>query len=278
MKLIDTITMNDLFVPVDEEYKGGIFTAIAKLETVPFDSSESLIIDREYYLSHSGDKDISKFFERMRKLEEDEMISSALDSIAEICSQKFSLNWNRLWLAITTEYNPLENYNMKQTETPDITHETTKNVATDVTTTTGKDTDTTVTRSTNMNVSTETDDDITDNGIYGFNSSSPVPHDKSTRNGTVIVSGSDEDNVETVHTLGDADDNKETQRVTGDSDKNEEHVTSTETGTRDLERSGNIGVTTSQQMLLSEIDVRTRFNFMTQIMNDVDSILCKLVY
>ena len=54
--------------------------------------------------------------------------------------------------------------------------------------------------------------------------------------------------------------------------------TDTETGTRGLTRHGNIGVTTSQQMLQSEIDLRSNYHFINQIMNDVDSILCLLVY
>ena len=41
---------------------------------------------------------------------------------------------------------------------------------------------------------------------------------------------------------------------------------------------GNIGVTTSQQMLQSEIDLRNNYNFVDNIMNDVDSIMCLLVY
>lgn len=43
------------------------------------------------------------------------------------------------------------------------------------------------------------------------------------------------------------------------------------------ERRGNIGVTTSQQMLESEIKLR-EWNLFNQMMNDVDSILCLRVY
>ena len=65
-------------------------------------------------------------------------------------------------------------------------------------------------------------------------------------------------------------------RTTGTQTGNIE--TETEDGTRTLTRHGNIGVTTSQQMLQSEIDLRNNFNFINQIMNDVDSELCMLVY
>lgn len=42
---------------------------------------------------------------------------------------------------------------------------------------------------------------------------------------------------------------------------------------RQLKRSGNIGVTTSQQMLLSEIELR-KWNFYNMIMDDIDTIMC----
>ena len=46
---------------------------------------------------------------------------------------------------------------------------------------------------------------------------------------------------------------------------------------RILNRSGNIGVTTSQQMLQSEIDLR-RFVLLDRMYNDIDSILSKSIY
>lgn len=54
--------------------------------------------------------------------------------------------------------------------------------------------------------------------------------------------------------------------TTGDFDKNH----------RKLTRSGNIGVTTSQQMLESELNLR-RWDFYNHIMNDIDTIYCLMV-
>lgn len=45
----------------------------------------------------------------------------------------------------------------------------------------------------------------------------------------------------------------------------------------EVNRSGNIGVTTSQQMLESEIKLR-EWNFFEQMMKDVDSVLCLQLY
>ena len=46
---------------------------------------------------------------------------------------------------------------------------------------------------------------------------------------------------------------------------------------RDLHRGGNIGVTTSQQMIQSELDLR-RYNLLTQIYNDIDKLLTLKIY
>lgn len=74
---------------------------------------------------------------------------------------------------------------------------------------------------------------------YGFNSSTPIPEN----------TGDSEQMIE-----GNADDNKRT-----------------------LTRSGNIGVTTSQQMLESELNLR-KYNLNATIYLDVDSILTLPIY
>ena len=86
----------------------------------------------------------------------------------------------------------------------------------------------------NSKIKTETNGK---NNIYGFNTTSEdgVPQDNS--------------DIEST-TSGDFDDNH-----------------------RKLIRSGNIGVTTSQQMLQSEIDLR-QWDFYNMLMNDIDEIMC----
>ena len=176
---------------------------------------------------HSGSKRPSIVWERAFKMSNEDY-EQTMVLIATILVQKFAEKWDKLYSAITTNYAPLENYDMEQTETPDITH----------TKTTQTETVTTIT------------DDVSATDVYGFNSSSPVPNNKVTRNGTSTVSNDPDNNVET----------------------------NVESGTRGLTRHGNIGVTTSQQMLQSEIDLRNNYNFLNNIMDDVDSILCNLVY
>lgn len=63
-----------------------------------------------------------------------------------------------------------------------------------------------------------------------------------------------------TETAGSEDDNK---------------VTTTKTGTRTVTKSGNIGVTTSQQMLQSEFEVR-QYDFYQGIYNDIDEFITTL--
>ena len=200
----------------EEEIDGETVIVSPLIFLTSYDVADDL--DRLYYLTHSGEKKISSLYERfVQSFNNGYDDSTVKECLMEIIVSKFADKWNKLYSAmITSNYDPLENYNMEQTETPNVTK--------------------------NRNVNSEVH---TDNDVYGFNSgSTPTPVSETT-----------------VH---------------GDKLKNEE--TETETGTRDLTRHGNIGVTTSQQMLISEIELRDKYNFYEIIMNDMDSILCLLTY
>ena len=227
-KLKQTINISDLLTT------GGIFTQIANIQNQPLTwlTPIALTLDKEYYLSHSGNKYISRLYDSLLKYEESGDVTSALSEIAKMILNKFSLKWDRLYLAINTNYKPLENYDMEEKETPDITKDRTVKQ--------------------NTNITTEIKDMDADRKVNGFNSTTPVNAETNSTNGTTTVSGDGNDNV------------------TSDIEK--------ETGNRTLTRHGNIGVTTSQQMLQSEIDLRNNFNFTNQLMDDVDSMLCLLVY
>lgn len=153
-------------------------------------------LDTEYLYLRSGDKSISPLLEH-----------SSLDKIASIIVSKFGDKWNRLYDAfITSSYNPLENYSMKETEKTNSKVKVTSS---------GK------------------------SGTYGFNSDDSVP--------------TGESSTETT-SEGNADDNN-----------------------RELTRSGNIGVTTSQQMLESELELR-KWNFTEMMYEDVDSLCTLSIY
>lgn len=143
-------------------------------------------------------------------------------------------------------------------------------------------------------------------GIYGFNSSAASPTDKNLRgeNGNRIGS---ENEVTTENNSNSASNSKEiTEEQSGSKNdsitrqnnlskqetlnrqhnlNNSEQETETLSGTnseshvteRELTRSGNIGVTTSAQMIQENLEL-WKWNFFETIMNDVDMFLTVSVY
>ena len=63
----------------------------------------------------------------------------------------------------------------------------------------------------------------------------------------------------------------------GDNDIESDTSGSKDDNYRDLNRSGNIGVTTSQQMIESELDLRKNY-ILDIIFNDIDKLLCLKIY
>ena len=235
IKLIDTITLDGFYSNPD-----GIFSKWVsehEEDTNPIlpwlDSNYALELDIELYMSRSGDKFISPLYQRMlESIGESIQGEETKEKLFDLIVNKFALSWNKIWDALTTNYKPLENYDMEQTETPDITKE----------------------RNTKSNTKITNTNEIetSQQNVFGFNSSDAVP-------------STSQEGSNTTTTEGNEDDNNTWEEET-------------ETGTRGLTRHGNIGVTTSQQMLLSEVDLRTKTIFTDIVLKDVDSMLCLMVY
>lgn len=235
-KLIDTNEIGGVNI-IDRTR--SIFNNIFALNSNPFEWLTQKLadeIDVEYYLNHSGQKTISPMFRTLIKVKtEDDVVDypAVISKLAKIIADKFTDKWNKLYESfINGEYNPLDNYNMEEVETPNLTHDSTEKTKT--------------------KIETETENEITEERVHGFNSTEPVPSGESEKNGKVTVSGG--------------------------ADDNEVSTISHDTGTRALKRHGNIGVTLAQRMLQAEIDLRTNFNFVDMLMKDVDSVLTLDIY
>lgn len=144
----------------------------------------------------------------------------------------FGDSWRAIWGALSADYNPIHNYEMTETETPDITRTRTPNIIRESTTTTQADVQT-------------TGKSTSEKDVYGFNS------------GTVGMPA-DSSNATTTTTVTMVPDSN---KVTGNESETGSE-TETTTGTRSLTRSGNIGVTTSQQMIESELELRRQHMMM----------------
>lgn len=92
-------------------------------------------------------------------------------------------------------------------------------------------------------------------------------------NATSKYKGFNADDPVTITTTDGEDD----VTTTGLSANNKTSKTIKQKGKENLTRSGNIGVTTSQQMLESEFKVR-QYDFYKMMYNDIDSVLCLSIY
>lgn len=178
--------------------------------------------------------------------------------IANFLKAQFLDKWNKLYDALTAEYNPLHNYDMHEIEhTDDVKDEDTTTSGTGSRTgsvTTEDDTTTSNTTTETLNTSVVIADDSTDtHDVYAFNSESYSHAAKDTNEadrtttttGTNTNADSGSSSTDTSTTSTESTTSSGTVGYTTDNDKD-----------RELTRSGNIGVTTSQQLLEAELKLR----------------------
>ena len=170
------------------------------------------------------------------------------------------LTWDRVYTAMNLEYNPIENYDRQETET---TTGTRAHSGKDTTTRSGTVSETGSTTGSTQGTASESG--TTTNKIAGFDSTTLVDHDSSTGSntrqasdsstGSSTRSGSDSSTQELTHGEQIADSGSRTSRI-----------------------HGNIGVTTSQQMLQSELDIAPNLNIYQYITADFRKRFCIGVY
>ena len=230
---------------------GGIFSFLDDY-TVPWkDESIALELDLAYYGNISGDKTIGPM---VRKIMTGDVLTDAEKTVlSTVIMALCGVNWSKEWETLQAEYDPIQNYSMVETMTDDETvdafgHVNTRTLDTD-----------------HAKTGTETaTPDLTvnrDNGYYGFNSDLGVPLSDQEQKTT----GTNEVEYDTSET--------DTGSIT-----DTESGRNTHTRNYELTRAGNIGVTTSQQMLQSERDLWMWNYFYDVVFPDLDRVLAIAVY
>ena len=168
--------------------------------------------------------------------------------------------WERIYKASKLSYNPIENYNRLETEK--ITNDNTDtHSGNDVTSQSGTDSN----RFSSSGLESNSGTDTNTNKITAYDSSSLYDHDKSTlEHGHKKI---DDTTGSSAITYG-----KEEIFTHGEQIKREGTVT------KENHTSGNIGVTTSQQMLEQEIEVSAKLNLFPIICDSFKERFCLLVY
>ena len=243
MDVFNAASLGDLF--------GAIDTAMG--DNAIWSNDEEEILDTEYIYGHSGNKIVSPLIYRLLEIGESETLTSGnITTLAKVIVNRFGKQWVKLYAVFNAEYNPIENYSMVETMTDDVTEKEYGHVNTRVNDLTHTK-DGTETIEAGIETTTDTD-------IYGFDSATASPSNKE------VVSNSGDD--ETTYDITEADTGTQTDTESG---------TDTETRNYELSRAGNIGVTTSQQMLESEIKL-WQYDFMKIVYANIDEVLTIDVY
>ena len=180
-----------------------------------------------------------------------------------VWSRKWSASLERIALALESEYNPIYNYDRfekwEEHETGDYTNRI-ENSGDDVTTETGTTTRTNTgsVQTTETGTTTETTTDMeTERFVSAYNENGYQPEEKSVVNGTVVREPDTTQTVtpDTVETTTPDTTQTLTHGAIEDGSGNDKRDRS-----HDAHLYGNIGVTTSMQMVAEELTLRTNNN------------------
>lgn len=282
--------LNDVFT---DYINNGIFTFLNSLDVPWKEKNISQQLNLQYHGNISGKKETSPLVDSL--IVENNLTDNSKTMLAMSIFSIYSNKWNKLYRILSLEYDPIENYNMNETEKTTSTNKNTDTITTNTTnsndvteTNTGTNTSNDSENTTGKNTITdsrtiEENNSVTNNNsLYGFNSASAVNADS--QNGTEIRNTTDSnthnDDLKGTRT-NEHSENINTSKVIAHKNdiKDVKDGTHTENGSQDrtLSRHGNIGVTTSQQMLNSEIEL-WQWNFFSGVFKDIDKILTIQTY
>lgn len=268
MKFDNTLTIGDIEgFNLFELLKTNYNDDVVKLQQLLLISNEEwLIFDTDYKLNHAYE------LIQSRLLQVDE---GQLDFCSKVIHAKYFPNWLRLAQAFYSDYNPIENYSMEEERTPNLTtteigkEQSSKDnslVNTGIT----KNTGTIKNDSSSQSTANNSENTSNTHLVSPFNNPSEyVNNDKN----DIVVSS---DN--TINNTGSTTQTDDTMKLddcttTGTENNNvDTNRTIKATGTEKLTRSGNIGVTTSQQMIESEISLR-KLDIINMIYEDIDKVI-----
>lgn len=282
--------LNEVFT---DYVNNGIFTFLNSLDVPWKDKNISQQLNLQYHGNISGKKETSPLVDSL--IVENNLTDNSKTMLAMSIFSIYSNKWSRLYHILSLEYEPIENYNMIETEKTTSTNENTDIITTNTTnsndvteTNTGTNTANDSENTTGKNTITDSrtiaeDNSVTNNNsLYGFNSVSGINADS--QNGTETRNTTDNnthnDDLKGTRT-NEHSENINTSKVTAQKNdiKDVKDGTHTENGSQDrtLSRHGNIGVTTSQQMLNSEIEL-WQWDFFSGVFKDIDKILTIQTY
>lgn len=221
------------------------------------------------FFTDYGEKMVAPLVERYIK---DESISSTdFSELSAIILAYYKVNWDKMLAVLEIEYDPIHNFSDEVTEKIEDTDDKTINSDSSLSQTgSGTHTRTDDLTSTETKNLTESTNGSVEDKFAGFNTSSYKNRNNETQNQTINNTGTDT----FVNTGTQA--NKEERNFT--TENNGKEVTSDNyIRNRTLQRKGNIGNITTQQMLTQEIEL-WKWNFAKQVLENVRDLTTIAVY
>ena len=192
-----------------------------------------------YLYNHSGNKEESCLLSNYVFVND-----NSLDILNNIVKNIYLDKWNKLYNVLNSEYNPIENYNRVENTTINNTgNETTNENINNSEVLTGGHTNNNTNENTHK-ISASNDENFSNDSNDINNSSDVFTYNDETKTNTAT--------------------NTSSKNNTG---TNKTHSTI----------SGNIGVTTTQQMIVSEIELR-KYNIVDEFYSDLDNLLTIGIY
>lgn len=152
----------------------GIFQTLATLpDFTLWDAEAGELIDLNYIGNHSGEKMVAPLVTGLIG-DNETLTTDVLTKLAKLIYAKFGANWTKQFKYLIAEYDPIDNYNLEEVITPDLT--------------------TTIDAKQNAKVDTTLDDNTTNRQVYGFNSIDPVDTSKDSNTQHSTMEGSWDDN------------------------------------------------------------------------------------
>lgn len=300
------IVLNDVF----NEWLNskGILNVLTTNFEVPWKNAvDGSVLDLEYHGNHSGQKIIAPLVEKL--ITEDGISDENARKLAGVIYYRNITNWQKLWDTLSFDYNPIHNVDAveikkihkgEQTDTFDKgaqVNELSKGEQIDKSKF-GQHTDTIdlgpqtndntigAQTTTNTNGSQST---TTVNGIAGFNSSDYSNADKSKTDSdsytdtSAVSARTDSNTLGSRHdseTFGERNDEityGERLDSTTDGARHDSSVSGERDDEEELERKGNIGVTTTQNLISQERKLWD-WKFFDRVFDDIDNILVIDIY
>lgn len=260
------IVLNDVF---KDWLTHGIISHLTLNFNVPWKNTvDGSILDLEYHGNRSGNKIISPLVEKLITKD-----GISLSNETKLCGLIYTKNitrWNELWksLELYSEFNPLDNVN-------EITDHTVTKTGTDSNVfNKGTETDTlTSSNTTNIGSQTSTNNigeqTVTqESDIAGFNSSYQDANKTTTNNGS---------HTDTSNISERSDSSSDTSSTVSGEREDNSTTTYNTTETTSIRRHGNIGVTTSGQ-LIDDFRRVVDWQFFDTVFNDIDKIVVISTY